>query len=119
MSLQMYLRTANELVKHLNTHHTIEERYIFPVLGRRMPSFQEHDMHVKSHEAIHEGLDRLSVLIKKWTAEPSTYSPAEMRGCLDSWREVLFTHLDQEVEDLSGENMKKHWKLEELDMIPM
>lgn len=46
---------------------------------------------------IFPGLDRLSVLIKKWTAEPSTYSPAEMRGCLDSWREVLFTHLDQEV----------------------
>lgn len=50
-----------------------------------------------SKHIIIPGLDRLSALIKKWIAEPSTYSPTEMRGCLDSWREVLFTHLDQEV----------------------
>ena len=66
-----------------------------------------------------------------------------MKECLDGWREVLFTHLDQEVsrayptmfdpgrvraraklttqlyqvEDLSGENMKKYWTLEEVDRI--
>lgn len=28
-------------------------------------------------------------------------------------------HLDEEVEDLAGENMKKYWTLEELNEIPM
>lgn len=137
------------------------------------------------------GLDKLGELLKKWTAEPAAYSPQDMKDCLDSWREVLFKHLDEEastllahhqrwqrllldvyklcpprpvieqtrrslapphcplarpledltrprssvsnrrvlpypivlitscaqVEDLSGENMKKYWKLEEVDRI--
>ncbi|KAI0930437.1 hypothetical protein AcV5_007150 [Taiwanofungus camphoratus] len=119
MSLQTYLRMANQLVRHLTAHHTIEEEYIFPVLAKRMPGFGTGERHLKSHEAIHDGLDKLSALIRRWTMNPSTYSPTEMMACLDSWREVLFKHLDEEVEDLSGKNMKKFWKLEEMDLIPM
>ncbi|KAL6302105.1 hypothetical protein BKA93DRAFT_827748 [Sparassis latifolia] len=119
MSLQMYLRTASQLVHHLTLHHTIEEKYLFPVLAKRMPAFEENDVHVRSHEAIHEGLDKLGALIRKYSSEPSLYSPQEIMACLDGWKEVLFCHLDDEVKDLSAENMKKHWKLEELDTIPM
>jgi len=119
MSLQMYLRTCNQLVRHLTTHHTIEERYIFPILAERMPEFREDDVHIKSHQGIHDGLDKLSALISKWNKDQTTYNPTEMRTCLDSWREVLFVHLDQEVQDLGGENMKKYWTLQELANIPM
>ncbi|KAI9060275.1 hypothetical protein FKP32DRAFT_1760532 [Trametes sanguinea] len=119
MSLPMYLRLAAQLAKGLTAHHTIEERYIFPILAKRMTSFKDDEVHLKSHEAIHHGLDELNALIRKWSEEPSTYKPEEMRACLDSWREVLFKHLDQEVQDLSGENMKKYWTLEELERIPI
>ncbi|KAH9892499.1 hypothetical protein C8Q73DRAFT_698298 [Cubamyces lactineus] len=119
MSLPMYLRLASQLARGLTTHHTIEERYIFPILAKRMTSFKDDEVHLKSHEAIHHGLDELTALIRKWSEEPSKYSPEEMRACLDSWREVLFKHLDQEVQDLSGENMKKYWTLEELERIPI
>lgn len=43
------------------------------------------------------GLEKLDALMSKWLREPSTYSPKEMQECLDSWREVLFKHLDEEV----------------------
>lgn len=43
------------------------------------------------------GLDDLEVLLKKYKSEPSSYSPQELRECLDSFREVLFRHLDEEV----------------------
>ena len=43
------------------------------------------------------GVDALTKLLRKWLDEPSTYKPEEMRACLDSWREVLFGHLDAEV----------------------
>lgn len=43
------------------------------------------------------GLDRLTELVKTYRREPSTYSPTALRECLDSFREVLFNHLDQEV----------------------
>ena len=43
--------------------------------------------------------------------------------CADSshhfYRDVLMRHLDEEVADLSGENLKKYFTLEELDKIPM
>ena len=39
----------------------------------------------------------LTKLVRKWLDEPSTYDPKVMRECLDSWRGVLFNHLDQEV----------------------
>ncbi|CDO74461.1 hypothetical protein BN946_scf184979.g16 [Trametes cinnabarina] len=119
MSLPMYLRLASQLAKGLTTHHTIEERYLFPMLAKRMDCFKDDEVHLKSHEAIHHGLDALNALIRKWSQDPTTYKPEEMRACLDSWREVLFNHLDQEVKDLSAENMKKHWTLEEFNRIPI
>ncbi|KAI0753935.1 hypothetical protein BC629DRAFT_1598539 [Irpex lacteus] len=119
MSLKMYLASAQQLRRHLTMHHTIEEQHIFPVLALRMPSFKDDEAHIKSHHGIHEGLDKLGKLLQRYAEDPTTYSPTEMRQCLDSWREVLFRHLDEEVEDLSGPNMKKYWKLEELDRIPM
>ncbi|KAI0769706.1 hypothetical protein BD413DRAFT_627612 [Trametes elegans] len=119
MSLPAYLRMTSQLARGLTVHHTIEERYIFPILGKRMAMFSDNEVHLKSHEAIHHGLDDLTALLRKWLDEPSKYDPREMRACLDSWREVLFNHLDQEVSDLSGENMKKYWTLEEVERIPM
>jgi len=119
MSLRLYLRKADELCEYLTLHHTIEERRIFPVLAKKMPEFRSNQAHIKSHQGIHKGLDALEALLKKWKADPKEYSPEDMKACLDSWREVLFVHLDEEVRDLSGENMKKYWTLQELERIPM
>jgi hypothetical protein len=102
-------------------HHTIEERFIFPVLAERMPQFKRE--HLESHKGIHDGeypalphcymqfvfycnllsnagLDRLEALVSKYKSNTSLYSPTDMRACLDSWREVLFRHLDEEVHSL-------------------
>jgi hemerythrin-like domain-containing protein len=121
MSLQLYLRQANSLNSHLTMHHTIEEREIFPILGERMPPFAingEHGgAHLMSHEGIHEGLVKLEELVRKFKSDPTSYSPKEMRDCLDGFRQVLFEHLDEEVEDLKGENLKKYWTLEEIRKI--
>ena len=43
------------------------------------------------------GLDALGALLQKWKTDPKEYSPEDMKACLDSWREVLFRHLDEEV----------------------
>ncbi|KAJ7184438.1 hypothetical protein C8R46DRAFT_1064059 [Mycena filopes] len=114
LSLSLYLQMAQRLNLHLTMHHTIEERDIFPILAQRMPEFSTDDAHINSHKAIHEGLEELTTLITKFKKEPSTYSPEQMRTCLDGFRGVLFAHLDAEVEDLKAENLKKYWKLEEL-----
>lgn len=44
-----------------------------------------------------KGLVELDRLVEQWENAPSTYSPTSMRACLDSFRDVLFRHLDEEV----------------------
>ncbi|KAH8080270.1 hypothetical protein BXZ70DRAFT_960325 [Cristinia sonorae] len=118
MNLRLYLRKADDLCRFLTNHHTIEERHVFPLLGKRMPEFRANKEHIKSHQGIHDGLDKLTALLEKWKADPKEYSPEDMRACLDSWREVLFIHLDAEVRDLGGENLKKYWTLKEVERFP-
>lgn len=115
MSLQTYLREVDSLKRHLEGHHGIEESYLFPILAKRMPAFAQDEQHRTSHEGIHEGLMRLATLTRSFREEPSSYSPEKMRECLDSFRDILMRHMDEEVEDLKGDNMKKYWTLEEVD----
>jgi len=115
LSLAGYLRVAQDLKKSLTMHHTIEERFIFPTLALRMPQFKGE--HLESHKGIHDGLDQLDALLTRYKSNPSSYSPTDMRACLDSWREVLFRHLDEEVADLRGENLRKYWTLQEVERL--
>ncbi|KIM91817.1 hypothetical protein PILCRDRAFT_809782 [Piloderma croceum F 1598] len=114
---QGYLDQARDLTQELSNHHMIEERFIFPILGQRMPKFKAE--HLESHKGIHDGTDRLAVLLSKYRSKPASYSPTEMKECLDSWREVLFRHLDEEVADLQADNLRKYWTLQELARIPV
>ncbi|KAI0103836.1 hypothetical protein GGR51DRAFT_561491 [Nemania sp. FL0031] len=40
LSIRAFINAGLEFVSHLETHHTIEERYVFPGLARRMPEFR-------------------------------------------------------------------------------
>jgi len=119
LTLQQYLRQALEFRHHLEMHHDIEERYIFPVLAQRMAAFADNQKHRNAHRLIHEGLDRLSTLIARYQNEPVIYSPVDVRDCLNSFRDVLVSHLAEEEKDLSGENMKQYYTLEEVDRLPL
>lgn len=44
-----------------------------------------------------QGVAKLSALVSKYTDQPSSYSPTELRKTLDDFREVLFKHMDDEV----------------------
>ncbi len=43
--------------------------------------------------------------------------PVPFRSRTKHDRDVLLRHLKEEVQDLRAENMKKYWKLEEVDRI--
>ncbi|ELU42723.1 hypothetical protein AG1IA_03248 [Rhizoctonia solani AG-1 IA] len=106
----------------LDAHHSIEEVYVFPVLAQKMPNFADNERHKNSHKVIHSGaigLDKLKDLVAGWKAEPTTFSPGTLRSCLDEFKTPLFKHLSEEVRDLSGENLKKYYTLEEVDRLPI
>jgi hypothetical protein len=62
-----------------------------------MPEFRENEKHKVSHKQIHDGLDRVNLLVVQWKEDPSTYKPDELRAALDSFREPLYRHLAEEV----------------------
>jgi hypothetical protein len=81
------------------------------------------------------GLDKYDKFLKEVQETPSSYNPDQLRAILDSFRDVLFRyvhsqllsslvmthrHLDEEVEDLGGESLRKAgFTLKELKQIPM
>lgn len=119
MSFKSYLNSVDQFRMHLTMHHDIEEAHVFPKLAERMPEFRENERHKTSHKLIHDGLDRVEAAVKAFKKDPTKYKPETMREALDSFREPLYTHLAEEVRDLSAENMRKYWSIEDLKLIPM
>ncbi|AFR95725.2 hypothetical protein C343_03830 [Cryptococcus neoformans C23] len=124
MKLPRFLRLAQQLSSHLSMHHRIEETYIFPILSKKMPQFaagkRESGEHLVAHKKIHDGLDKYDHFLSSSIDDPSVYNGEKLREIMDSFREVLFTHLDEEVKDLHGERMRAAgWTLEEMKRIPM
>jgi len=124
MTLARFLRQSQQLSHHLDMHHMIEETYIFPILGKRMPQFKdgarESGEHLKSHRAIHAGLDKYDAFVKEALENTSSYNPATLRAIMDGFKEVLFRHLDEEVQDLQADSMKAAgWSLQEIRQLPM
>jgi hypothetical protein len=62
----------------------------------------------ESHRLIHAGLDRYGRLLTTFRADATSYDPSKLRAVMDSFRKVLFEHLDQEVADLGQQNMIRY-----------
>ncbi|KAL8279226.1 hypothetical protein RQP46_008263 [Phenoliferia psychrophenolica] len=107
VSLREYLAFCEDFRNHLDGHHGIEERHIFPVLAKRLPEFGED--HPKEHEKIHEGIDRFNEYIRKCKAQASVYSPDDFKKVLASFGPILMYHLDAEVETLKSENLRRYY----------
>lgn len=123
-TLARFLREAEQLAHHLDMHHRIEEAYIFPLLAKKMPQFKDgardKGAHLEAHKGIHDGLERYQAYISQCKADPDAYDGTKLRGIMDSFHDVLFNHLDTEVEDLGAESVQKAgFTLEELKRFPM
>ncbi|KAK5627556.1 hypothetical protein RRF57_003271 [Xylaria bambusicola] len=85
MSIRAFIHTGLEFVQHLEVHHSIEERYVFPDLARRMPEFRtgkernlDHQQEgqdeskrkkatelLQQHVEIHKGMDGLADYLRR------------------------------------------------------
>ena len=81
--------------------------YIFPILAEKMPQFAKEGAHLKEHEQIHKGLDEYVAYIKKCRKDGKNWEVDKMKSIMDSFRDILFKHLDHEVESLKGDELKK------------
>ncbi|KAF2423556.1 hypothetical protein EJ08DRAFT_701058 [Tothia fuscella] len=119
MSIRQFLTTALEFAHHLTMHHTIEERHIFPVLARKMPKFRKELELLTQHKQIHEGLEKFEVYLGECRTGERELRLGELKVLMDGFGGVLWEHLDEEVEELGAENMRRYWSLEEMRGMPM
>lgn len=100
-------------------HHTIEEQHIFPILAKKMPAFQKELELLSQHKQIHVGIDKMESYLGECERGERELRMQELKEILDSFGDVLWQHLDDEVKQLEAENMRKYWSLEEMRRIPM
>ncbi|KAL4790174.1 hypothetical protein BDV19DRAFT_372884 [Aspergillus venezuelensis] len=129
------LMATLSFVEGLSNHHAIEEKFIFPSLAARMPEFSPSGVLVEQHEVIHDGLVRIKSYLRgceKFLAEDMDgdggrvgegLGRGKLKGLLEGeegeFERVLWSHLDEEVEFLKAENMRRFWGVEEVRRLPM
>ena len=84
-----------------------------------MPAFKKELQLLTQHKEIHNGLDKLEAYVDECKAGTKDLRMDELKEIMDSFGEVLWAHLSDEVEQLSAENMRKYWSLEEVKRLPM
>ena len=114
MSIRQFLGTGLNFVRSISTHHGIEEAYVFPMLAEKMPKFREQAHLKKQHEAIHEGLDKFGEYLNQCTSGERELRLSELGQIMNTFGKVLWEHLDDEVNELKADNMRKFWTLNEM-----
>lgn len=74
---------------------------------------------IQQHRAIHLGMEQFEKYLRDCRSKKIGFSLSVLKEKMDSWGEVLLKHLNQEVEELAGENMSRFWSREEMMAFPM
>ncbi|QSZ36061.1 hypothetical protein DSL72_007185 [Monilinia vaccinii-corymbosi] len=122
LSLRQFLQAGLSFISQLDMHHRIEEERIFPVLARKMPEFKcgkNAAELLRQHKDIHKGMDIMQEYLEKCRDGEMELSLKMLGEKMDTFGEVLWTHLDQEVKTLGAENMRRYWSKEEMRRMPM
>ncbi|KAL1839443.1 hypothetical protein VTJ49DRAFT_1513 [Mycothermus thermophilus] len=144
MSLKQFLDEGLNLVHYLETHHSIEETYLYPLLARKMPEFRatappsgssgsaggkgkgpkgkgkkEECELIRQHREIHEGMDQMAEYLRKCKSKECEFEMGVLKEKMEGWGEVLLRHLDDEVRELGAEKMRRYWTVAEMKSIPI
>ncbi|TLS31423.1 hypothetical protein PpBr36_03661 [Pyricularia pennisetigena] len=128
MTLRQFIDTGLAFVRQLTMHHNIEEELLYPQLAVRMDEFRNQDGKkggggkpnrkqselIRQHRLIHEGMDRFEDYLTECRRGQLDFDMATLKTKMDDWNDVLWLHLDAEVETLKAENMRKYWTLPEM-----
>lgn len=124
LSIRSFIAQGLQFVSQLELHHGIEEQHIFPILARKMSEFRQGKGNgaaelLRQHKEIHKGMDLLQGYLQDCQSGEKDLDMPTLKTKMESWGGVLWKHLDQEVETLGAENMRKYWTIEEIRRIPM
>ncbi|THD00106.1 hypothetical protein EYZ11_000431 [Aspergillus tanneri] len=84
-----------------------------------MPEFHRELTLLSQHREIHNGLAGLGEYLEKCRSGESDLDRMEVKRLMDGFGAVLWAHLDEEVNALRAENMRRYWSLKEMVALPM
>lgn len=84
-----------------------------------MPAFQKELELLTQHKQIHQGMDKMEDYVDGCKTGKRDLRMDELKAIMDSFRDVLWSHLDDEVTQLGADNMRKYWSLEEVKRLPI
>ncbi len=84
-----------------------------------MPAFRKELELLTQHKEIHKGMDKMEAYLDDCKAGKRDLRMEELKEIMDSFGTVLWEHLSDEVRQLSPDNMRKYWSLEEVKRLPM
>ncbi|CDR99807.1 uncharacterized protein SPSC_02954 [Sporisorium scitamineum] len=112
----LYLSAS--LCRSLDTHHTIEERFIFPTLAKKLPQFAHSSQHTREHAQMHHALEGLEKYVeevgrnlragklKNGEQLEDVFDHAKMVRLVEELKEVLLPHLEAEEASLRAPVVK-------------
>lgn len=84
-----------------------------------MPAFRKELELLTQHKQIQAGIEKLEAYLGQCRSGEKDLRTEQMKEIMDSFGDVLWSHLDDEVKELGAENMRKYWTIEELRQMPM
>jgi hypothetical protein len=106
-----------QFCQHLAANHDIEEAYWFPVLGARLESFQTGGFAKEQQKEMYKGLDILAKYMTECKRKHRESDRREVRNIMDSFDEILWKHMDEEVVKLGADNVGLYWTKEEMQSL--
>ncbi|KAJ5109587.1 hypothetical protein N7532_002232 [Penicillium argentinense] len=119
LSARQMIMMGLQFCSQLDFHHSIEEQHIFPVLAKKMPEFRKELDLLKQHKQIHAGLEKLEAYLDSCRTGEEDMRREEVKRLMEGFGKVLWQHLDEEVQTLKADNMRKYWSVEEMRRLPM
>lgn len=84
-----------------------------------MPAFRKELELLTQHKQIHAGIEKLEEYLEEVKASKRDLRLDELQVILDRFGPVLFAHLDAEVKELTADNLRKYYTLDEVKKLPM
>lgn len=119
LSARQIIMMGLQFCSQLAFHHSIEEQRIFPVLAKKMPEFRKELDLLRQHKQIHAGLEKLETYLERCRSGEEDMRREEVQKLMEAFGAVLWKHLDEEVQTLRADNMRKYWSLDEMRRLPM
>ena len=84
-----------------------------------MEAFRKELELLSQHKQIHEGLEKFEDYLGKCRSGEENLRLDQMKILMDGFGNVLWQHLDDEVNQLRAENMQKYWTIQEMKGMPL